>query len=94
MDVENTKDFTGKLLKDSIANIFSTTVDLAHKRKKLESEDEKFQAKLHENLMFNLQDTLNTIYYISSEIEDRCLVSIQSIYHFLNNCRYVFSMVL
>ena len=89
MDVENTKDFTFKLLKESITNIFTTTVDLSFRRVKLDSEEEKFQAKLHENLMLYLQDTLNLIFYISSEIEDRCLVNIQNIYHFLNNCSII-----
>jgi len=89
MDVENTKIFTNKLLKESIASFVSTTVDLSFKRMKIDSEEEKFQAKLHQNLMLYLQDTLDLIYYISSEIEDRCLVSIQSIYHFLNNCSII-----
>ena len=89
MDVENTKNFSKKLLKKSIASNFSTTVDFSYKRVKINSEEEKLQAKLHENLMHYLQETLNTVYYISSEIEDRCLVSIQSIYHFLNNCSII-----
>jgi len=89
MDVDNTKDFTKKLLKESIASFFSTTVDLSFKRMKVDSEEEKLEFKLHENLMIHLQDTLNLIYYITSESEDRCLVSIQSIFHFLNNCNII-----
>jgi hypothetical protein len=86
MDVENTKDFTSKLLKESISNIFTTTVDLSFKRVKLESEEEKYQARLHQNLQIHLHDTLDLIYYIASEIEDQCIVSIEDIYHFLLNC--------
>lgn len=89
MNVEDTKSFTDELLKESIANLFTKTVDLSFKRIKIDSEEEKFQAKLHENLMPYLQGTLNLIYYIFSEIEDRRLVSIESIYHFLNKCSII-----
>jgi len=89
MNVENTKTFTDKLLKESIASIFSITVDLSFKRIKIDSDEEKFEAKLHENLRLSLQDNLNLIYYISSEIEDRGLVNIQNVYHFLNNCSII-----
>ncbi len=86
MHIEETTDFTKKLLKNSIHNIFTTSLDVGFKRKRLETDSEKFQHNLHMNLQSYLMDNLNLIYYITVKLQDENLVSIQDIYAFLSNC--------
>ena len=89
MRIEETANFTKKLLKQSIHNIFTTSLDVGFKRKRLETESEKFEYKLHNNLYSFLIDNLNLIYYITSKIEDEKIVSLPEIYTFLSNCKII-----
>jgi hypothetical protein len=86
MDVEETKDFTKKLLKNSISNIFSTTLDLEFKQKKIETAEEKFDYNLHKHLLNYLYDNINLIYYITSKIQDENIINIRDIYEFISHC--------
>lgn len=89
MNVESTVDFTNKLLKQSISNIFATTLDLEFKRKKLESDSEKFEYNLNKNLFIYLDDTMQLIYYITSRLQNEEMITAKGIYSFLSNCEII-----
>jgi hypothetical protein len=89
MNVENTKDFTHKLLKQSISNLFTTSLDVKFKRKKIESQAEKFEFRLHENLLNYLDDTMRLIYYITSRLQTEKIMTANILYDFLSNCEII-----
>jgi len=89
MNVEDTKDFTNKLLKESVSSILSTTLNLSFKRKKLENDSEKFDYRLNENLLVYLNDNLWLIYYIISRLQNQKMITVKDIYSFLSNCEII-----
>jgi len=89
MNIENTRDFTNKLLKQSVSNLFTTALDIKFKRKKLESESEKLEFRLHENLLLYLNDNMQLVYYITSRLQTEKIITADILHSFLSNCEII-----